>query len=68
MHLYGFSGRFSSINAAGRKDCWDRYGEAMISILESFRKGTMFNIHMRENALIYADVPDKVTDMDGCRC
>jgi predicted glycogen debranching enzyme len=50
----------------GGKDCWERYGEAMISILESFRQGTMFNIHMRENALIYADAPGKsLTWMDA---
>ncbi len=50
----------------GGLDCWDRYGEAAKSILKAFRKGTGFNIHMRENGLIYADAPGKaLTWMDA---
>ena len=51
---------------SGGLDCWDRYGEAAISILRSFRNGTAFDIHMRENGLIYADAPGKaLTWMDA---
>jgi len=51
---------------AGGPDCWDRYGEAAKSILRSFRNGTAFNIHMRDNGLIYADAPGKaLTWMDA---
>lgn len=50
----------------GGTDCWERYGEAAKSILEAFRSGTSFNIHMRENGLIYADAPGKaLTWMDA---
>jgi predicted glycogen debranching enzyme len=51
---------------SGGLDCWDRYGEAAKSILNAFREGTAFNIHMRENGLIYADAPGKsLTWMDA---
>jgi len=51
---------------AGGKDCWERYGEAAKSIIRAFTKGTAFNIHMRENGLIYADSPGKaLTWMDA---
>jgi predicted glycogen debranching enzyme len=51
---------------SGGLDCWDRYGKAAISILKDFRNGTAFNIHMRENGLIYADAPGKaLTWMDA---
>jgi predicted glycogen debranching enzyme len=47
-------------------DCWDRYGEAAKSILKAFREGTAFNIHMRDNGLIYANAPGKsLTWMDA---
>ncbi|HEX2976910.1 MAG TPA: amylo-alpha-1,6-glucosidase [Bacteroidales bacterium] len=50
----------------GGSDCWERYGEAAKAILRAFRTGTMFNIHMRENGLIYADAPGKaLTWMDA---
>lgn len=50
----------------GGTDCWDRYGEAAKSVLQAYRDGTMFNIHMRENGLIYADAPGKaLTWMDA---
>ena len=49
----------------GGTDCWERYGEAAKSILNAFKKGTSFNIHMRQNGLIYADYPGKaLTWMD----
>jgi predicted glycogen debranching enzyme len=50
----------------GGIDGWERYGEAAKSVLNAFRNGTAFNIHMRENGLIYADAPGKaLTWMDA---
>ena len=47
-------------------DCWERYGEAAKSILRAYKSGTAFNIHMRDNGLIYADAPGKaLTWMDA---
>jgi len=52
--------------ASGGEDGWDRYGEAAKSVLNSYKNGTGFNIHMRENGLIYADAPGKsLTWMDA---
>ena len=51
---------------AGGIDAWDRYGEAARSILNAYKNGTSFNIHMRDNGLIYADCPGKaLTWMDA---
>ncbi|HUV01791.1 MAG TPA: amylo-alpha-1,6-glucosidase [Bacteroidales bacterium] len=50
----------------GGTDAWVRYGESAKSILNAYRNGTAFNIHMRENGLIYADAPGKsLTWMDA---
>jgi predicted glycogen debranching enzyme len=50
----------------GGKDCWEKYGDAIKSILKAYKSGTAFNIHMRENGLIYADAPGKaLTWMDA---
>ncbi|HLN20431.1 MAG TPA: amylo-alpha-1,6-glucosidase [Bacteroidales bacterium] len=50
----------------GGTDCWELYGEAAKSVISSFRSGTMYNIHMRQNGLIYADAPGKsLTWMDA---
>ena len=50
----------------GGTDAWDRYGEAMKAVIDSFRQGTVFNIQMRENGLIYAGAPGKsLTWMDA---
>jgi predicted glycogen debranching enzyme len=47
-------------------DAWERYGEAAKSILSAFKSGTAFNIHMRDNGLIYASAPGKaLTWMDA---
>lgn len=47
-------------------DCWERYGEAAKSVIYAFTKGTIFNIRMRENGLIYAGAPGKaLTWMDA---
>jgi len=50
----------------GGTDCRERYGEAAKSILRAYKNGTGFNIHMRENGLVYADAPGKsLTWMDA---
>jgi predicted glycogen debranching enzyme len=50
----------------GGNDCSERYGEAAKSILHAYKNGTAFNIHMRENGLVYADAPGKsLTWMDA---
>ncbi len=50
----------------GGDDGWERYGEAAKSVLSSYRKGTAFNIRMKENGLIYADAYGKaLTWMDA---
>lgn len=47
-------------------DPWERYSDAAKSILEAYRKGTHYNIHMRENGLIFAGTPGKaLTWMDA---
>jgi predicted glycogen debranching enzyme len=52
--------------AHGGTDGWERYGPTAKSVLEAFKKGTAFNIHMRDNGLIYADAPGKaLTWMDA---
>jgi predicted glycogen debranching enzyme len=50
----------------GGTDGWKRYGEAAKSVLNAYKTGTAFNIHMRDNGLIYADAPGKpLTWMDA---
>jgi predicted glycogen debranching enzyme len=50
----------------GATDAWERYGEAFKAVLNSYKSGTVFNIQMRENGLIYADAPGKaLTWMDA---
>jgi predicted glycogen debranching enzyme len=50
----------------GGTDCWVRYGDAAKSVLTAYKNGTTFNIHMRDNGLIYADAPGKsLTWMDA---
>ena len=50
----------------GGSNGWEKYGEAAKSVLNAFKNGTIFNIHMRENGLIYADAPGKaLTWMDA---
>lgn len=36
------------------KVAWDDYGTKMKSILDNYRKGTLYNIHMEDNGLLYA--------------
>jgi predicted glycogen debranching enzyme len=50
----------------GGTDGWKRYGEAAKSILNAYKNGAGFNIHMKDNGLIYADAPGKaLTWMDA---
>ncbi len=45
---------------------WKQYGPVLRLILNSFRQGASFNIHMLENGLLYAGVPGtSVTWMDA---
>jgi predicted glycogen debranching enzyme len=47
-------------------DIWKRYGKYIREILNSFRQGTLFNIKMQENGLIYAGEKGKaLTWMDA---
>ncbi|MDP4281268.1 MAG: amylo-alpha-1,6-glucosidase [Bacteroidota bacterium] len=48
------------------KKIWKEYGEKMKLILEGYRDGIQFNIHMMDNGLIYAGEPGKaLTWMDA---
>ncbi|MDZ7635610.1 MAG: amylo-alpha-1,6-glucosidase [Bacteroidales bacterium] len=48
------------------KEAWKRYGDAMTAVLNAYRSGTSFGIHMRENGLIYSGAPGKaLTWMDA---
>ncbi|MCE5346990.1 MAG: amylo-alpha-1,6-glucosidase [Bacteroidales bacterium] len=50
----------------GGSDGWERYGVAAKSVLNAYKNGTSFNIHMRVNGLIYADADGKaLTWMDA---
>lgn len=49
-----------------QEETWKRYGPAMKEVLEAYRDGTTFGIHMRPDGLIYADAPGKaLTWMDA---
>ncbi|HMT66676.1 MAG TPA: amylo-alpha-1,6-glucosidase [Bacteroidales bacterium] len=48
------------------KETWQRYGSAMKDVLNAYRAGTSFGIHMRGNGLIYSSAPGKaLTWMDA---
>jgi predicted glycogen debranching enzyme len=50
----------------GGTDCWERYGEAAKSVLNAYKNGTVYNIRMRKNGLIYAAAQGKsLTWMDA---
>jgi predicted glycogen debranching enzyme len=50
----------------GGTDGWKRYGEAAKSVLKAYRNGTAFNIHIKDNGLVYAEAPGKsLTWMDA---
>ena len=45
---------------------WKEYGKKMVMILDGYRAGTLFNIRMQENGLLYAGEPGKaLTWMDA---
>lgn len=49
----------------GGTDAWERYGDTMKSILDTYKTGTSY-VKMRENGLIYAECPGKpLTWMDA---
>lgn len=48
------------------KSLWEAYGKTMKNIISAYTKGTLFNIHMNEDGLIYAGEPGKpLTWMDA---
>ncbi len=50
----------------GGQNCCDKYGAAAKSVLYAYKNGTAYNIHMRDDGLIYADAPGKaLTWMDA---
>jgi predicted glycogen debranching enzyme len=54
------------IKYSGDKTVWKNYGSYLILILNSFREGASYNIHMLENGLLYAGVTGSaVTWMDA---
>jgi len=54
------------IKYSGDKNVWKNYGEYLKTILNSFREGTSYNIHILENGLIFAGVTGSaVTWMDA---
>jgi len=51
---------------SGDKIIWKTYGSYLKIILNSYREGSSFNIHMLENGLLYAGIPGiAVTWMDA---
>jgi predicted glycogen debranching enzyme len=51
---------------AGGKDAAEKYWAPMKAVIGAFTGGTAYNIHMRDNGLIYADAPGKsLTWMDA---
>jgi len=54
----GFTGKY--------EEAWSEYGKKMVKILEGYREGTIYNIGMRANSLIFSGVPGKsLTWMDA---
>jgi predicted glycogen debranching enzyme len=50
----------------GGTDCGERYSDAAKSVLNAYKNGTAYSIHMRENGLVYSDSPGKsLTWMDA---
>ena len=45
---------------------WEKYGDAIKSILDNYHKGTLYNIHTEDNCLLFAGEPGvAVTWMDA---
>ncbi len=54
------------IKYSGDKNVWKNYGEHLKLILNTFREGTSYNIHILDNGLLYAGVTGSaVTWMDA---
>jgi predicted glycogen debranching enzyme len=54
------------IKYSGDKNVWENYGEYLKLILNSFREGTSYNIHVLDNGLLFAGVTGSaVTWMDA---
>jgi len=50
----------------GGSDCCKHYGAAAKSVMQAYKNGNAFNIHVSENGLVYADAPGKaLTWMDA---
>ena len=56
-----------TVHTGNKAEAWKLFGDAMKTILENFRSGTLpFNIRMHDNALIYAGIHGKaLTWMDA---
>lgn len=55
-----------AIHTKSQKKIWKAYGEKMQMILDGYKNGTHFNIHMSENGLIYGGADGKaLTWMDA---
>jgi predicted glycogen debranching enzyme len=53
-------------HTGNHRKVWDEYGRKMKAILNGYRTGSMYNIKMQENGLIYAGVPGlAITWMDA---
>jgi predicted glycogen debranching enzyme len=51
---------------SGGTDCVEHYYDAAKSVLNAYKNGTAFSIHMKENGLVYSDAPGKsLTWMDA---
>ncbi len=44
-------------NYNGSPDIWEKYGKTVKLVLNAYRQGTLFNIRMLDNGLIYAGEP-----------
>lgn len=59
---------FNALHSYGLEpaEIWKRYSAPMKDVLNAYRNGASFGIHMRSNGLIYADAPGKaLTWMDA---
>jgi len=52
--LYIFTAVQELKNFKDKKELWAVYGSAMKEILSNYKEGTLFNIHMQSDGLIYA--------------
>lgn len=50
--------QYHSISGKSKSAIWKTYGSTLSKILDHYRQGTVYNIHMLENGLIYAGEND----------